>query len=54
VLEVDLSTLLSSTNIFNFNFSKTANQSGYINNQNNNPIDIEILREIIREELKKI
>jgi len=54
VLEVDLSTLLSSTNIFNFNFSKTANQSGYINNQTNNTIDIEMLREIIREELKKM
>ena len=54
VLEVDLSTLLSSTNIFHFNFSKTANQSGYINNQSNNSIDIEILREIIREELKKV
>jgi len=55
VLEVDLSTLLSSTNILHFNFNKTANQSGYyINNQNNNTIDIEVLRKIIREELKKL
>jgi len=52
VLEVDLSTLLSSTNIFNFN--KTAIQSGYIHNQTNHTIDIEILRNIIREELKKM
>jgi transcriptional regulator with XRE-family HTH domain len=44
VLEVDLSTLLSNTNIFNFNFNKTANQSGYyINNQTNNTLDIEML-----------
>jgi transcriptional regulator with XRE-family HTH domain len=56
VLEVDLSTLLSTTNIFHFNFNKTANQSGYynINNQTNNTIDIEVLRQIIQEELKKI
>jgi transcriptional regulator with XRE-family HTH domain len=54
VLEVDLSTLLSTTNIFNFTFSKTANQSGYINNQTNNAIDIEMLRKIIQEELKKL
>jgi transcriptional regulator with XRE-family HTH domain len=54
VLEVDLSTLLSSTNIFNIHFSKIANQSGYINNQTNNTIDIEILRSIIQEELKKL
>jgi len=54
VLEIDLSTLLSATNIFHFNFSKAAHQSGYINNQSNNTIDIETLREIIREELKKL
>ena len=54
VLEIDLSTLLSSTNIFHFTFSKTANQSGYINNQNINTLDIETLKGIIREELKKL
>ena len=53
ILEVDLSTLLSSTNIFHFNFNKTANQSGYINNQSNNINDIEVIRKIIQEELKK-
>ena len=52
VLEVDLSTLLSTTNIFNFN--ETANQSGFINNLTNNTIDIEMLRKIIQEELKKM
>jgi len=55
VLEVDLSTLLSTTNIFHFIFNETANQSGYyINNQTNNTLDIEMLRAIIQEELKKI
>ena len=55
VLEVDLSTLLSTTNIFNFSFNDTANQSGYyVNNQTNNTIDIEMLRRIIQEEIKKI
>jgi transcriptional regulator with XRE-family HTH domain len=52
VLEVDLSTLLSTTNIFHFN--KTANQCGFIHNQTNNTFDKEMLREIIQEELKKI
>jgi len=52
VLEVDLSTLISTTNIFNFN--ETANQSGFINNQTVNTIDIEVIRKIIQEELKKI
>ena len=51
VLEVDISTLLSSTNIFNFN--KTANQCGFIQNQTNNHIDIDMLRKIIQEELQK-
>ena len=32
ILEVDLSTLLNSTNNFTINFNSTANQSGYINN----------------------
>jgi len=53
VLEVDLSTLLSTTNIFNFSFNKTS-QSGYINNQNNSAIDIEMLRKIIQEEIEKL
>lgn len=33
VLEVDLSTLLNTSNNFTFNFQKEANYSGYINNQ---------------------
>jgi transcriptional regulator with XRE-family HTH domain len=54
VLEVDLSTLLSTTNIFNFSFNDIANQSGYyVNSQTNNTIDLELLRKIIQEELKK-
>jgi transcriptional regulator with XRE-family HTH domain len=52
VLEVDLSTLLSSNNIFNINFGKSTTQTGYINNQTNNAIDIETLRKMIQEELK--
>jgi transcriptional regulator with XRE-family HTH domain len=54
ILEVDLSTLLNTTNNFHFIFNATANQSGYINNQNNNTIDIELIRKIIQEELKKL
>jgi len=55
VLEVDLSTLLTSTNIFNVSFNAAVNQSGYnINNHNISTLDIEVLRELIREELKKI
>ena len=54
VLEVDLSTLLSTTNVFNLNFNATANQSGYINNQSNNTLDIELIRKIIREELGRV
>jgi len=53
VLEVDLSTLLNTTNIFNIVFNAPATQSGYINSQNVSGIDIAIIREIIREELKK-
>ena len=53
VLEVDLSTLLTTTNIFNFSFNKS-NHSGYINNQNNNALDIEMLRRIIQEELENL
>ena len=52
ILEVDLSTLLN-TNNFNFIFNAVANQSGYINNQSNNNIDIELIRQIIQEELEK-
>jgi transcriptional regulator with XRE-family HTH domain len=54
ILEVDLSTLLNTTNIFSFVFNSEANQSGYINNQTNNNIDIEIVRKIIQEELRKL
>jgi len=53
VLEVDISALLNENNVFNIIFQATANQSGYINNQSNNPIDIELIRKIIREELGK-
>jgi transcriptional regulator with XRE-family HTH domain len=53
VLEVDLSTLLSTTNIFNFNDSSAQN-GFYVNTQTNNTIDIEMLRKIIQEELKKM
>jgi transcriptional regulator with XRE-family HTH domain len=54
ILEVDLSTLLNSTNNFTINFNSTANQSGYINNQNNTVIDVDVIRQIIQEELQKI
>ena len=54
ILEVDLSTLLNSTNNFTINFNSTANQSGYINNQNNTVIDVDIIRQIIQEELQKL
>jgi len=53
-LEVDLSVLLNTTNIFNIVFHAQATQSGYINTQNNtNVIDMETLRNIIREEISK-
>jgi len=52
VLEVDLSTLLSTTNIFHF--KDATNQYGYINNQTNNTVDMDTLRKIIQEELKKL
>ena len=51
-LEVDVSTLLSNTN-FHFVFNSIANQSGYIVNQTNNDVDIEMIRKIIQEELGK-
>lgn len=53
ILEVDLSTLINSTQSFTITFNSTANQSGYINNQNNSIIDIELLRKAIREELDR-
>jgi transcriptional regulator with XRE-family HTH domain len=52
-LEVDLSTLLAANN-FNFTFNSITSQSGYINNQTNNNVDIEMIRKIIQEELEKI
>ena len=51
VLEVDLSTLLSTTNIFD---DKSMQNGVYVNTKTNNTLDIEILRKIIQEELKKI
>jgi len=54
ILEVDMSTLLNTTNIFNIIFQAQTTQSGYINTQNNtNIIDIETLKKIIREEISK-
>jgi transcriptional regulator with XRE-family HTH domain len=53
ILEVDLSTLLNTTNIFNSIFQAEAKQSGYINTQNNATIDMDMLRKIIREEIEK-
>jgi transcriptional regulator with XRE-family HTH domain len=38
ILEVDLSTLLNTTNIFNIVFHSQATQSGYINTQNNTTV----------------
>lgn len=52
ILKVDVSTLLSSTNIFNIVFNATATQSGYINHQHN-LADVELIRKLIREELGK-
>ena len=54
ILEVDISTLLNTTNIFNIVFHAPATTQGYINTQNNtNAIDIDTLRKIIREEIEK-
>ena len=56
ILEVDISTLLNTTTIFNIIYNaQQATQSGYINvTQNNtNAIDIEEIRKIIREEIEK-
>ena len=53
LLEVDISTLLNTTNNFTLNFNANANQSGYINNQNNTIVDIDLLRKIISEEIDK-
>jgi len=55
ILDIDVSFLLSTSNVFNIVFNATAHQnSGYVNNQNNNVLDIELLRQIIREELEKV
>jgi transcriptional regulator with XRE-family HTH domain len=54
ILEVDISTLLNTTNIFNIIFQAQTTQSGYINTQHNtNVVDIEMLRKIIQEEIEK-
>ena len=54
ILEVDISTLLNTTNIFNIVFQAQTTQSGYINTQHNtNIVDIEMLRKIIQEEIEK-
>ncbi len=54
ILEVDISTLLNTTNIFNIVFQAQSTQSGYINTQHNtNIVDIEMLRKIIQEEIEK-
>ena len=53
ILEVDISTLLNTTNIFNIIFQAQAVQSGYINTQNNNTIDIDMLKKIIQEVIEK-
>jgi len=50
ILEVDLSALLNTTNIFNIVFHDQATQSGYINTQNNTTtIDLEMLKKMIHE-----
>jgi transcriptional regulator with XRE-family HTH domain len=54
ILEIDISFLLNTTNVFNLIFNATANQSGYINNQSNYNIDIEMVRKIIQEEMKNM
>ncbi|MDR1653480.1 MAG: helix-turn-helix domain-containing protein [Prevotellaceae bacterium] len=54
ILQVDLSALLNTNNIFNIVFNSTANQSGYINTQHNMmSIDMEMLRKIIQEVINK-
>jgi len=52
ILEVDLSTLLNTTNIFNIVFNAPATQSGYNNYNNMSNIDIEAIRKIIKDELQ--
>ena len=56
ILDIDISVLLSTTNVFNivFNATATANQSGYITNHGNNSVDIELIRKMLQEELGKI
>jgi transcriptional regulator with XRE-family HTH domain len=53
ILEVDLLTLLNTANTFTFTFNSVANQSGYISNQTNNSIDMEILKKIIQETVRE-
>ena len=53
ILEVDISTLLN-TNVFNIIFNEVAHQSGYIQTQTNNTIDLEMIRKIIQEEIQKL
>jgi len=54
IFEVDLSTLLNTTNIFNIVFNAGGgNQSGYINTQNVSTIDVEAIRRLIKEEMQK-
>jgi transcriptional regulator with XRE-family HTH domain len=53
ILEVDLSALINSTNNFTINFNAQANQSGYINTQSNSLVDIEAIRQVVQEEMKK-
>ncbi|MDR0834235.1 MAG: helix-turn-helix transcriptional regulator [Candidatus Symbiothrix sp.] len=49
ILEVDLSTLLSTTNNFHFIFNEAANQSGYINSQTNHTVDIELIKKSFKK-----
>jgi len=53
ILEVDISTLLQTINVFHLISNAAANQSGYINNQNVT-VDVELIRNLIREELGKM
>ena len=52
ILEVDLSTLLNTTNIFNIVFNAPATQSGYNNYNNLSNVDVDAIRKIIKEELQ--
>jgi transcriptional regulator with XRE-family HTH domain len=55
ILELDISTLLKTTNILNIVFNATAtNQNGDTNTQNIKSIDVELIRKIIQEEISKL